>query len=351
MHLIVMIFKHLPLNFILPIVSILFFWGSDTLAQQVRTDSLLNHYLKEDSIALAEIQSDSSSILDFIDSLINMDFSYSSLSGRIAYISNITNAGRDFGVKEYGLSTGISYYHKTGFYGDISGFWNSDTRPRFNPMITSAGFMLSSIPKLSVTASYDHYFYFNGSDSLGSYNPFTNSLNLSPYLDLKFISIGVDYSFLFGSESAHRIRPDIYGNISFRHLGFIDQLQFLPGVSVYFGNQNVVTQSLNYAKLSKFIQAIGLARFRLLYKKYGSGLYQYIVKQEVNNEFGLMNYNFSLPVNLYVKNFTLSLSYFYNIPVALPNENIDETPNSYFSASLIYSVPFTKKLTGKKRGL
>ncbi len=242
-----------------------------------------------------------------------------------------------------GFPIGVSYYHKSGFYGDISGFWNSESNPGFNPLITSVGYMLSSIPKFSLTTSYDHYFYFTGSDSLGSYYPLTNCLNLNPYLDFKFISIGVAYSYLFGSESAHRIRPDVYGNISIRHLGFIDQLQILPGVSLYYGNQNAVTQNLNYANLAKFIKKVGLIRFRLLFRKYRSKLYKYIVQQEADNEFGLMNYNFCLPVNINIKNFTLSLSYFYNIPVALPNEDIDVSPNSYFNASIIYSVPFTNR--------
>ena len=59
--------------------------------------------------------------------------------------------------------------------------------------------------------------------------------------------------------------------------------------------------------------------------------------------FGLMNYTFSLPLYFYVKNFTFALSYHYNIPVALPGEELSLEPNSYAGVTLIYNIPFTKK--------
>lgn len=317
-------------------------------AQTTDTDSLLNAYLETDSAALSELASDSLSILDFLDSLLNTEYSISALSVRTGYISSITNAGRDLGVQQYGFSAGISYYHKSGFYGDLSGYWNSDLSPAFNPLAFSAGYMLSSVPKFSLTASYDHYFYFEGSDSIDYYFPLTNSLNISPYLDLKFLSLGVNYSFLFGDKTAHRIRPDLYGNFSINNIGFIDKIQFLPGVSLYFGNEDVITQNTQYISLRDYITEVGVLRFRQLYRRYGSNILEYIYQEETNNVFGLLNYNFSIPVYIYSGNFTLACSYFYNIPVALPGEEIDLSPNSYFSASIIYSIPFIKAKSGKK---
>ncbi len=327
--------------------AILLFFIIETLslsakAQDTRTDSLMHEYLRTDSLVLAELSSDSLSILDFLDSLMNKKLEFSTLSGRLGYTSNITNAGRDYGVQQYGLSAGISYYHKSGFYGDLSGYWNSDANPRINPLVGSLGFMYSDIPHFSVTAFYDHYFYFQGNDSLPYKYPFTNSLNLSPYLDLKFLSIGVNYSFLFGNENAHRIRPDIYLNLSIKNIGIIRKIQFLPGASIYLGNQDVVAFSNNFIDLKKFISEVGISRFRQLYKRYGKSLLNYVMQEQVTNEFGIMNYNFSVPVNIYFGSMTLSLSYFYNIPVALPGEQIDITPNSFFSTSLLYTFPFYK---------
>ena len=62
-----------------------------------------------------------------------------------------------------------------------------------------------------------------------------------------------------------------------------------------------------------------------------------------SNVFGIMNYSFSIPFYFYVDNFTFALSYHYNIPVALPGEDLTLEPNSYAGATLIYNIPFFKK--------
>ncbi len=81
-------------------------------------DSLLDAYLTFDSLLLADMESDTLSLLDLIDSLIALDFSVNTLSFRAGYTSSILNAGRDYGFKQYGFSSGISYYHKSGVYVD-----------------------------------------------------------------------------------------------------------------------------------------------------------------------------------------------------------------------------------------
>ena len=62
-----------------------------------------------------------------------------------------------------------------------------------------------------------------------------------------------------------------------------------------------------------------------------------------NNVFGVMNYTFSFPFYFYIKNFTIAVSYHYNMPVALPGEDLSLDPNSYAGATLIYNIPFMKK--------
>jgi hypothetical protein len=62
-----------------------------------------------------------------------------------------------------------------------------------------------------------------------------------------------------------------------------------------------------------------------------------------NNVFGIMNYSLSAPFYFYVNNFTFALSYHYNIPVALPGEDLNLEPNSYIGATLMYNIPFIKK--------
>jgi hypothetical protein len=67
--------------------------------------------------------------------------------------------------------------------------------------------------------------------------------------------------------------------------------------------------------------------------------YEYIPE----NKYGIMNYSLSAPFYFYINQFTLALSYIYNIPVALPGEELQLENNSYVGVSLIYNIPFKKK--------
>jgi hypothetical protein len=302
-------------------------------------DSLLDAYLAFDSLLLADMESDTLSLLDLIDSLIALDFSINTLSFRAGYTSSILNAGRDYGFKQYGFSSGISYYHKSGIYVDGLGYWNSETQPNYYLTTFSAGYIGSILKKWSYLVSYDHLFY-NKSAEVSLEYPLTNAVNFSSYYDLKYLSAGFDYSFLFGSESAHRIRPNIAGVIRTNKIGFIDRITFMPGASMLFGNSTILTTSVNKILVRQIIDRMGLRRFQQLYKYNREQVEEIILETSSNDVFGLMNYSFSLPIYIYMGNFILMTSYTLNKPVALPGEFIDLDPNSYFGVSLIYNIYF-----------
>ena len=118
---------------------ILLGYTSEIVAQEDSYDSLLNYYLTSDSLLLDELElylaADSTDIFDLIDSLLETDITYSQLSVRLGYTSDISYAGRTFGFNQFGLTGGVSYYHKTGLFGDVSGYWNSNLDPSYNPTI------------------------------------------------------------------------------------------------------------------------------------------------------------------------------------------------------------------------
>ncbi len=340
-----------------------------TVAQDSEYDSLLNYYLKSDSILLDQLEyelaADSMDILDLIDSLINSDFRFSQLSLRLGYTSNITYAGRNFGIDQHGFNLGGSYYHKTGLFTDVSGYWNSDIEPNYNPTILTAGYLGKFTEAWTYTVSYDHYFYQPQDEEELVYYPITNSLNTSTYLEIGKFTLAADYSFLFGEENAHRIRGNLMYRITGKNWGFIDRFVFMPTGSILMGNSNIyqitpVYPSMNLSTRYDIRQ--------IMFDKYGELLVRYLwrtnkvkyleLEQEIYNQykdeftdyllttenvFGVMNYSFSLPFYFYIDNFTFALSYHYNIPVALPGEDLDLESNSYAGASLIYSIPFLKK--------
>ena len=339
-------------------------------AQASEYDSLLNYYLKSDSILLDQLEyelaSDSLDILDLIDSLLYADFRYSQLSIRLGYTSDITYAGRNFGIEQYGFGAGAAYYHKTGLFADVSGYWNSEIIPNYNPTIVTAGYFGKFTKKWTYTLSYDHYFYqiTDNADDL-VYYPLTNSLNASTYLELGKVTLAGDYSFLFGEEQAHRVRGNLMYTLSKNKWGFIDRFVFMPSASILLGNSDIyqltpIYPAYNFETRYDIRQIMyeeyGELRIRYLwhhdrytyleleketYEKYKDQLTDYIIS--VDNVFGIMNYSLSAPFYFYINNFTFALSYHYNIPVALPGENLDLTPNSYAGAMLIYNIPFVKK--------
>ena len=71
---------------------------------------------------------DSLTIFNLIDSLLMLEKlePQSQLAVRLGYNSNVFSTGRTLGIEQFGLSPSISFYHKQGFYADITGYWSKD---------------------------------------------------------------------------------------------------------------------------------------------------------------------------------------------------------------------------------
>jgi hypothetical protein len=306
-------------------------------------DSLLADYATLDSLLLAELENDSSSILSILEEIMDENYIKSQLSVRMGYTSNITNAGRNFGIQQYGLNTGLAFYHKSGLFADLSGYYNSDLDPKFNTLITSVGYMGVFGPRWNYYLSYDHFFYGKPKeiDYVINY-PLTNSLNASTNFLINKFNIGVDYSFLFGDETSHRGRLNLSYYLSFKKVGFIDRINFSPNLSMLTGNANVTAIVFNQEMAKEnsklLIQKIGWRQFRYLLNNDRGLLKLLLSEEQTSNSFGIMNYSIFIPVSFNIKKTTLLLNYSLNFPIALPGEtNFDTTPNSYFSATLLYT--------------
>jgi hypothetical protein len=330
---------------LLSLVFSAFIMPAATNAQELDNyDSLLADYAKLDSLLLYELENDSSSLLSILDDIMNEDYLKSQLIIRAGYNSNITNAGRNFGIQQYGLNAGIAFYHKTGLFADVSGYYNSDQDPKYNTTITSAGYMGIFGPKWNYYLSYDHFFYSEPQqevDYVISY-PLTNSLNASTNILFNNFNVGIDYSFMFGEETAHRTRLNLSYYLSFKNVGFIDRINFNPNLSMLAGNANVTSlvfnQEIARNNSRTLIEKIGLQQFRHLYNNNRELLKTLLSEEQTTNTFGIMNYSIFVPVSFNIKKTTLLLNYSLNFPIALPGEtDFDTTPNSYFSATLLFT--------------
>ncbi|MEO9484932.1 MAG: hypothetical protein ABJG47_15840 [Ekhidna sp.] len=333
-----------------------------------------------------EDELDSLSIFNLIDSLFSLDAKPSSeLNVRFGFTTNVTSAGRDYNLSQSGLSPGLSYYHKSGFYGDLAGYWNSGVDPGYNPTILSAGYLGNfQNPKWSYSLDAERWFY-NPKDS--SNNPLTYSAGSSLTYDFKWGFASVDYSFLFGEETANRIITNLTGTINLGKWWIFKSISLYPSASMMAGNSDITQLRITNREVSEQtanrIRRIDSfanltddqRRFMalLIFRSFNN---QVITEQERNellinlrnaeeltlenqqalqtianegyeitefrdsNKFGILNYALTLPLSLSTNRFYLLLSYTYSIPVQLPGEFIEVDPIGYFGASISYRIPF-----------
>jgi hypothetical protein len=310
------------------LVALFVFAGSAcfTPAQGQHADSLL---LKSD-LVLKQLDSllnspDSVSLLQLIDSILHLPEvkEKSTLAARVGYNSNVVATGRTIGLNQFGLSPGISYYHKTGLYADASTYWSKEYSPQFYLSVLSGGYIKTFSRRWSLLAEYSHYFYAESDSS--SYYPYTNNLGLTNYLTFKPITFRLDYYFYFGQKNAHRIQPGVMLNLQKRKWHKIDRIQFFPSINVLFGSENVVT---DYQFYPDYLQRY--RKNQTLPKDQQLPLYHEVTK----NVFGVMNYSFVVPISISKKNWTFLISYTYNIPKSLPEEDLGLKPSGYMSASI-----------------
>jgi hypothetical protein len=304
----------------LPIFLIALFLSASSALQAQDADSLL---LGDDLDFL--LSSDSLSLFRLVDSLLNAEppSMASQLATRLGYNSNVLAAGRTLGIENFGLSFGLSYYHKSGLFADVSGFGSKDFDPVYYLTIASIGYSHIFNKNFSFITSYDRYFYNTNGDDL--YIPYKNSFTFSPLLDIKFANVGIAYSYYFGDKNVHRITPTLGLTVQKRNVGPFTRIALLPSFVLLFGNETFTESEVLIPQTRR--QALEY------YKTYGK---MFPVIETTHTEFGLMNYSFTLPLSLSMRNLNFGITYVYNIPEALSGETLIYSESSFLSANFTY---------------
>ncbi len=322
-------------------------------------DSLI--FTEEEEALLAELEAmDSLSLFSLIDNLLTYEPIKSTVNIRLGYNGQVTTAGRDFGVNQYGISPGVSYYHKSGAYADLSGFWNSEFDPQYHLTVATIGYLGLLNESWSYNVSYDRSF-FNGAES-----SITNSLIGGFSWTKKYLSANINYSYWFGEVSAHRLTPGLSGYFNLKpKQSIFTRIVIMPTASILLGNQAIINIRFNDNERVRRTVALANVDERRIRQMVDNGvltrqqalaifvlknaenlnlnqaqydrIYDFLYTEETTEAFGIMNYYFTLPVSLYINQFSLLLSYTYNIPVALPGESLDLENTGYLSVGLSYT--------------
>jgi hypothetical protein len=270
---------------------------------------------------------DSLTIFQLIDSLLTME-EHSQLGVRVNYNSNVLSAGRTLGIQQFGLSPGISYYHKSGVYADVSGFWTNDFIPKYYLTTLSAGYSHFFSKRISAIISYDRFLYRTVYSD--AYIPYTNAFILTPFFDFKLISLRFDYSFYFGAASVHRFMPGVTVNLEKKNYRKFKRIAFLPAVYVLYGNEKITEINIPYTD-------------REIHRRQRLGLPWYeIIEKDV---WGIMNYSINLPFYVSFKNWSTSIGYTYSIPKALSNEPFTLTNTGFITAGCTYYFQLRSRKT------
>ncbi len=270
---------------------------------------------------------DSLYIFNLLDSMLSTESVVSKTSQmaiRVAYNSNIASTGRTIGIDKFGLSSGVSYFHKTGLYADVSGYWSTEYDPDYYLTIASAGYMISPVKRWSLLTEYNRFIYTDTGPDIVI--PYTNNIGVSNFFNFKPLVLRLDYYFYFGQKNAHRIMPGLGLSFEKRNWQGIDRILFYPYTNILFGTE-VITEYFPYET----------TRLGALYRV-RNGLPLYYTKDKT--VFGDMNYSFSAPLSITLNNWNFLVSYTYNIPKALPGEELGLTNSGYLSATITRYIGF-----------
>ncbi|MEK6781316.1 MAG: hypothetical protein AABY93_06400 [Bacteroidota bacterium] len=270
---------------------------------------------------------DSLYIFNLIDSMLSVEPEVketSQIAIRLAYNSNIASTGRTIGIDKFGLSSGASYFHKKGFYVDVTGYWSKEYEPDYYLTIASVGYMVSPVKWWSLLAEYSRFIYTDSGPDVVI--PYLNNIGVTNFFNYKVFVLRADYYFYFGEKNAHRIMPGIGLNLEKRKWHGIDRVLFFPYINILFGTE-VITEYFTYAK----------TRLGALYRlRNGLPLFY----SQNKTVFGDMNYSFSAPLSITLNKWNFLVSYTYNIPKALPGEELGLTKSGYLSATVTRYIGF-----------
>lgn len=270
---------------------------------------------------------DSLSIFSMIDSLLTMDdLGSSQLVLRAGYNSNVLSAGRTLGIENFGLSPGISFYHRSGLYADLTGYWSNDFDPTYYLTVASVGYMHDFNKHFSVIGGYDHYFYSANNDDV--YIPYTNTLSVTPIIDLKPFIFSFNYSFYFGDANAHRLMPGAGITFETRNKFGLSRIAITPSFYALWGDETIV--EITYPDT-----------WREIVRRIRAGQLWYDITEK--RVFGIMNYTFSTPVSVSFKKWHVTFTYNYSIPKALPGEPDTFSESTFLAASISYYISIVPK--------
>jgi len=274
-------------------------------AQEISEKDKILLSTEEDEI-IDDILGDDIDVDQFLKSIASFQFLYFSVD----YNTKTYFSGRDIGSDQFNVNPQITYIHSNGFFVGVNGLYYSEFSPKWDYTSLTAGYGQSfgKNKPYAWTSSYARYFYSDGVD-----NPFTNeiSFGLEATNINKTLGTELTATYLFGDDTSFQLISSNYGIVNLSKTKEY-QLRLRPELNI------VIAQ-----------QTIQLARtFTIKGKQF--------TKNTQKNDFGLINTQLQIPLQLNTGGFDFELGYIVNFPTALEGETgLGITSNINFSISYL----------------
>lgn len=251
----------------------------------------------------------------FLDELLEGDFSYNFLYTSVSYNSNTYFSGRDSGIDQFNMIPQVSYYHSSGFNASISGIYYENFDPAWDFTSVSVGYFntLGKQKNFVYNLGYTKYFYSDDFDD------FTNSIDFSLGVRNKKRTLGstIAASYLFGSDESYQIVSNTFANFTLKRTPNY-AIRLRPSINFIIANQSITFQRPIRTPTGPRLQ---------------------VFTQDV---FDLLNTQITIPVSFSTNSWDFELGYNLNLPKALANET-DLSTTGFFNLSIGYMFDLNKK--------
>jgi len=251
----------------------------------------------------------------FLDEILESNYTYNFIYTSLSYNSNTFFSGRDSGTDQFNIIPQVSFYHSSGFNASISGIYYENFAPSWDFTSVSLGYFktFGKSKNGMYNLGYTKYFYSEDFDD------FTNSLDVSLGVRNKKRTLGTTLaaSYIFGTDESYQIVSNSFANFTLsRTANFA--LRFRPNISFVIANQT-------FGKYT--IRIINGRR---------------VLEYTSTEVFNLLNTQIGFPISFSKKSWDVELGYYLKIPKPVANEtNLSNT--SFVGLSIGYLFDVTRK--------
>lgn len=250
----------------------------------------------------------------FLDELIESDFSYNFIYTSVSYNNNTYFSGRDVGTNQFNIIPQVSYYHSTGFNASISGIYYQEFSPNWDFTSLSLGYFntLGEQKMFVYNLGYTKYFYSDG------YDGFTNSIDLSFGVRNKKRNFGttISASYVFGTDESYQVVSNTFVNFTLKRISNF-AVRLRPAFNFIIAKQSLATEKIIFIDHQRILETVNF------------------------NIFDILNTQINIPISVSTKSWDFEFGYHLNFPNAvLKEKNLPTT--SFFSLSLGYLFDLQK---------